>query len=180
MSESLNLFNVSRSGMRSARFMMNRLNSWKCFVCRMAASDASVACWDAKYAYNFWRPQPAIHSGDLDGNDMTAGEGAWQPLLATPPHPEYPSGHTTASGAMASTLKFLFGDDPGVPIVVTISGITRQWDSLSEGIQEVIEARIYSGIHFRTADEVGARLGRQVARFVFNHALKRCPKRGCS
>jgi hypothetical protein len=81
---------------------------------------------------------------------------------------------------MASTLKFLFGDDPGVPIVVTISGITRQWDTFSEGIQEVIDARVYSGIHFRTADEIGARLGRQVARFVWNHALKRCPKRGCS
>ncbi|HEV2827279.1 MAG TPA: vanadium-dependent haloperoxidase [Pyrinomonadaceae bacterium] len=144
----------------------------------LASADASIACWDAKYTYNFWRPMPAIRSGDLDGNDFTAGDLAWSPLLATPPHPEYPSGHSTNSSAMAKILELLFGDDPGAPVVVTLTGITRQWDTFSEGVDEVIEARIYSGIHFRTADEVGARLGRQVARFVSTHALRRCPKGG--
>jgi hypothetical protein len=145
----------------------------------LAAADASVACWEAKYAYNFWRPQLAIRSGDLDGNDQTAGDGTWTPLIATPPHPEYPSAHATNSGAMAMILELIFDDNPGAPIVVTITGITRQWRTFSEGADEVIEARIYSGIHFRTADEVGARLGRKIARFVANHALQRCPKRGC-
>jgi hypothetical protein len=140
----------------------------------LAAADASVACWDAKYFYNFWRPQPAIWSGDIDGNDLTAGVGNWVPFVATPPHPEYPSGHSTNSSAMATILQLLFEDDPGVPIVVTLSGITRHWNSFSEGVDEVIDARVYSGIHFRTSDEVGARLGRQVARFVWTHALKRC------
>jgi hypothetical protein len=74
----------------------------------------------------------------------------------------------------------VFKDKPGVPIVVSISGITREWKRFSEGAEEVVDARIYSGIHFRTADEVGARLGRKVARFVSNRALERCPKRGCS
>jgi hypothetical protein len=146
----------------------------------LAAADASIACWDAKYAYNFWRPMPAIKSGGSDGNDSTVGDGAWAPLVATPPHPEYPSGHSTNSSAMAAILELMFEDNPGVPIVVTQTGITRQWQAFSEGVNEVIEARIYSGIHFRTADEVGARLGRKVARFVSNHALGRCPKRGCS
>src|SRR5215813_13830257 len=146
----------------------------------LATADASIACWDAKYAYNFWRPISAIRSGDSDGNESTAADGAWAPLIATPPHPEYPSGHTTNSSAMAMILESLFDDNPGVPIVVTQTGITRQWRTFSECVDEVIEARIYSGIHFRTADEVGARLGRKVARFVMNHALKRCPKRGCS
>ena len=144
----------------------------------LAAADASISCWEAKYHYNFWRPLPAIWSGDLDGNDFTAGDGSWTPLFATPPHPEYPSGHSTNSSAMATILELLFEDDPGVPIAVTISGITRQWNRFSEAVEEVIDARVYSGIHFRTADVVGARQGRQVARFVLNHALRRCPKGG--
>jgi len=146
----------------------------------LATADASIACWDAKYAYNFWRPISAIKSGDSDGNESTAADGAWAPLIATPPHPEYPSGHATNSSAMAMILESLFDDNPGVPIVVTQTGITRQWRTFSEGVDEVIEARIYSGIHFRTADDVGARLGSKVARFVMKHALQRCPKRGCS
>ena len=146
----------------------------------LAASDASVACWEAKYFYNFWRPQPAIRRGAEDDNDDTEAAGTWEPLVATPPHPDYPSGHCANSNAMATILELIFGDDPGVPISVTISGITRQWHTFSEAVDEVIDARIYSGIHFRTADEQGSRLGRKIARFVSNHALKRCPKGGCS
>jgi hypothetical protein len=142
----------------------------------LAAADASISCWEAKYTYNFWRPQAAIRGGDSDGNDLTAGDAAWLPLHPTPRHPEYPSGHSSNSAAMAAILGLLFGDNPGVPLVVTLSGITRQWDTFGEGIEEVIDARVYSGIHFRTADEVGARMGRQVARFVSTHALRPCPK----
>ena len=144
----------------------------------LAVADASIACWEAKYTYNFWRPQPAINNGDLDGNSLTAGDATWTPLFATPPHPEYTSGHTTNSSAMATILELLFEDNPGAPIVVTISGITRQWDTFSAGVDEVIDARVYSGIHFRTADEVGAKTGRQIARFVSTHALRSC--RGAS
>jgi hypothetical protein len=145
----------------------------------LAASDAYVACWDAKYTYNFWRPISAIKGGDLDANESTAADGAWAPLIATPAHPEYPSGHATVSSAMAMILESVFEDNPGVPMVVTLTGITRQWHTFSEAVDEVIEARIYSGIHFRNSDEVGARLGRKVARFVLKHALQRCSKRGC-
>ncbi|HEV8369009.1 MAG TPA: vanadium-dependent haloperoxidase [Pyrinomonadaceae bacterium] len=144
----------------------------------LAAADASIACWDAKYTYNFWRPMPAIRSGDLDGNDLTGVDLTWTPLLPTPPHPEYPSGHTTNSTAMATILTLLFDDNPGVPLVVTLTGITREWSSFSQAADEVIDARVYSGIHFRTADEVGARVGRQVAHFVSTHALRPCRKSG--
>ena len=138
----------------------------------LAGADASVACWDAKYTYNFWRPFPAIVNGEADGNPATVGDSAWRPLLPTPPHPEYPSGHTVISGAMTTVLRLLFGDAPGAPIQLTFTGVTREWLTLSEAMDEVIDARVYSGIHFRTSDEVGARQGRQVAQFVMTHALR--------
>lgn len=144
----------------------------------LAVADASIACWDAKYFYNFWRPQAAIRRGAEDGNDATTADPTWLPFVATPPHPEYPSGHTTNSSAMATILAILFDDDPGIEIEVTISGITRRWKTLSAGVGEVIDARVYSGIHFRNTDEVGARQGRQVAQFVFRHALRPCVGKG--
>jgi hypothetical protein len=147
----------------------------------LASSDASVACWESKYLYNFWRPQAAIINGDHDGNSLTAGNAAWMPLLPTPPHPEYLSGHTSNSSAMAFVLQSFFGDAPGYVIEATSPqnvGFVRRWNTFSEGVDEVILARVYSGIHFRTADEVGARVGRQVAQFVMKHALR--PMRGNS
>jgi hypothetical protein len=141
----------------------------------LAASDASVACWEAKYTHNFWRPQVAIARGDEDGNDGTVGAPGWRPLIDTPPHPDYVSGHTANSGAMAFVLQSIFGDNPGYVIEArssTAPGFVRYWSTFSEGVDEVIDARVYSGIHFRTADVVGARLGRQVAQFVLQHALK--------
>ena len=141
----------------------------------LAASDAGIACWDAKYVFNFWRPMVAIRNGDLDGNDATTADPVWQPLFPTPPHPEYISGHSTNSSAMATMLGYLFGDDPGITIIATSPtnpNFPRQWASFSEGVDEVINARIYSGIHYRTSDEVGARVGGQVAKFVVKHALR--------
>jgi len=138
----------------------------------VTASDSSVACWDAKYEYNFWRPQSAITNGNADSNDLTAGDAAWRPFIPTPPHPEYPSGHATNSSAMAKILTLEFGDNPGIPITVTQAGITRTWSSFSEAVDEVIDARVYSGIHFRNSDETGARMGRQIAQFVSKHALR--------
>jgi hypothetical protein len=141
----------------------------------LAAADASIACWDAKYSFNFWRPVTAIRNGDADDNSRTEGDPEWTPLFPTPQHPEYLSGHSTNSSAMATVLTLLFGDEPGTPMVVTSStspGFERHWARLSEGVEEVIEARVYAGIHYRTSDEDGAQLGRKTARFVVNHALR--------
>jgi hypothetical protein len=141
----------------------------------LAASDAGVACWDAKYVYNFWRPTTAIRNADSDDNDHTLSDPAWTPLFTTPQHPEYVSGHATNSSAMATVLITLFGDDPGVPIVATSPTnptFPRVWPTFSDGIEEVIDARIYSGFHFRTSMERGSTLGRKVARFVINHELR--------
>ena len=141
----------------------------------IAGADASIACFDAKYTYNFWRPITAIQRADEDGNDNTVPDVTWQPLITTHQHPEYPSGHSTNSAAMASMLGLIFGDAPGVPIVATSPRnptFPRNWTTFSEGVDEVIDARVYIGFHFRTSDERGARMGRHVAHFVFNHALK--------
>jgi hypothetical protein len=100
---------------------------------------------------------------------------AWTPLFPTPPHPEYLSGHTTNSSAMATALQLLFGDEPSAPVIVnsaTNPGFERRWARLSEGVEEVIEARIYAGIHYRSSDEDGAAVGRKIARFVVNRALR--------
>ncbi len=141
----------------------------------LAASDAAVICWAAKYEFNFWRPQHAIRSGGLDGNDDTVGDPGWTPLFPTPPHPDYLSGHATNSSAMATMLGLFFGDNPGRPIVATSPtnpDDRRQWRTFSEGVTEAIDARVYAGLHYRTSDEAGAHVGRRVARFVFDHALR--------
>jgi hypothetical protein len=141
----------------------------------LAAADASIACWDAKYTTNFWRPITAIRNGDSDDNDRTEADPEWTPLFPTPPHPEYISGHSTNSSAMATVLMLMFGDRPAAGIVATSPtnpGFERHWTTPGEGVDEVIEARIYSGIHYRTSDEEGAQVGRRIARFVVNHALR--------
>jgi hypothetical protein len=141
----------------------------------LAAADASIACWDAKYTFNFWRPMNAIQNGAADGNDHTAGDPVWAPLFPTPPHPEYLSGHTTNSSAMATVLRELFGDRQDEPILATSPtnpGFERRWESLTEGVDEVIDARVYSGIHFRTSDEAGAWVGRSVAHYVIHRELQ--------
>jgi hypothetical protein len=142
----------------------------------LAASDASIACWEAKYTHNFWRPLTAIRNGDVDDNPRTEAQADWEPLFPTPPHPEYLSGHSTNSSAMAQVLIQLFGDKRSTPIVATSptnAGFERHWTRLSEGVDEVIEARIYSGIHYRSADEDGAQVGRRIARVVVDRALRR-------
>jgi hypothetical protein len=141
----------------------------------LAAADASIVCWDAKYTFNFWRPITAIHQGDADGNDRTSGDPTWAPLFPTPAHPDYLSGHATNSSAMAAILGRLFGDRPEGPIVATSPtnpGFERRWESFSEGVEEVIDARIFSGIHYRSADEDGAHVGRAVARHVMSRQLR--------
>jgi hypothetical protein len=139
----------------------------------LAAADSSTACWQAKFTYLFWRPQLAIAKAALDGNDATVPDPAWVGLLPTPPHPEYPSAHGCNSSTMARVLETVFGDNPGVTLSITLGGFTRRWETFSQGVDEVVDARVYSGIHFRNSDEAGVRLGRQVAQFVMTHALRR-------
>ena len=122
---------------------------------------------------NFWPPFTAIRSGELNGNDNTPGEPGWSPLFTTPQHPDTvrTCDQQRRNGVDPDPA---VGDDPGVPFVPTSPtnpGFVRHWATFSDGVEEVVDARVYSGFHYRTSDETGAKLGRKVARFVMNHAL---------
>jgi len=138
----------------------------------LAAADAAIACWDSKYVYNVWRPISAIRSAD---GVRIPPDPNWAPFLATPAFPEYPSAHNEISGAMAQTLIALFGDAPGVSMVAhspAHPAFDHVWTQFSEGIDEVVNTRVWEGIHFRNSDEQGMRAGRCVGQFVVRHALK--------
>ena len=130
-----------------------------------AVDDATVAVFDAKYHYNFWRPQTAIRNGDIDGNDATDRDAAWLPFIDTPMHPEYPCAHCTLSGAVGAVLQAELGTRP-VPTLSTTSptanGAMRSWSTVADFMQEVALARIYDGVHYRNSTVVGTALGQQV------------------
>jgi hypothetical protein len=139
----------------------------------MAGADGAIACWNDKYYWNFWRPLTAIRLADTDGNPATVADPGWTPLfssappLTTPPFPEHPSGHTCISGAVVETLKDFFGTDRiSFSTFSGVSGTTRQFDRFSEAIKEIIDARVWAGIHFRTADTQGHVIGRKVAHIL--------------
>jgi hypothetical protein len=145
-------------------------------VLAAASADALIACWDAKYFYNFWRPVTAIRAGDTDGNSETAPDPAWIGLVITPNHPEYPAAHGCFSGASTETLKYLFGtDEVGFSMDSTVAGVVnpvRTYDRLSDALEEVLDARIYGGMHYRNSTRIGANMGKQVSRFTTRHFFR--------
>jgi hypothetical protein len=138
----------------------------------LTASDALITVWDDKAHCLFWRPITAIREADTDGNRATAADTGWLPLIATPPYPEHPSGHTALSGSIVKTLQQFFGTDGIGWTDTNNAGRTRSFARFSQAIDEVVDARVWSGIHFRTADEQGARIGRDVARYRQAHYFK--------
>lgn len=134
-----------------------------------ASDDALIAVFDAKYHYNFWRPFTAIRNGDIDGNDATERDSSWKPFINTPMHPEYPCAHCIVSAAVGTVLQAEIGS--GVtPVLTTISkaagDVSRSWTNIDDFMQEVVNARIYDGVHYRNSGEVGARMGKQIAQRV--------------
>jgi membrane-associated phospholipid phosphatase len=137
-------------------------------------SDAAIACWDAKYTYQFWRPITAITMADLDGNPATDIDVDWTPLLGgTPAHPEYVSGHSTVSASAASVLAYFFGDNTAFRIdSERVPGVWRAFPSFSQAVLEVNDARVFAGIHYRTSCLDGNALGIEVADFVLRHSMR--------
>jgi hypothetical protein len=141
----------------------------------LAMADAAIGCWDAKYWYwrGAWRPITAIRLADTDGNPATIADPGWSPLFATPAHPEYPSGHSCVSGAAGVVLADYFGEKTHFTASSdTMPGVMRSFKSFSSALEEVKNARIFAGIHFRLATDDGQALGRSVAEDVLEHGLQ--------
>ncbi len=135
----------------------------------VALADAAIAAWDAKYYYGLWRPIDAIHNAGLDNNPATLAEANWTPLLITPFHPEYVSGHSTFSASAAEILAATFGDNTAFSTTAfTLPGVTRSFTSFTEAAAEAGRSRIYGGIHYEFTNQAGQELGRQVAEAVLN------------
>jgi hypothetical protein len=135
-------------------------------------SDSLMACWDSKYRFVFWRPITAIRAG-LTPADADPG---WEPwldsLTGTPAHPEYPSAHSSMSGAAAFILAAAFGENTSFSVTSEIRPGTRSFSTFSDAIAEIVNARVFGGIHFRTSCLRANGLGRAVADYVSRHALR--------
>src|SRR5882672_10119133 len=150
----------------SARFMT---------LVSLALNDALIAVFDAKYHYNFWRPITSIRNGDIDGNPATEREATWQPIDNTPMHPEYPCAHCILSGSVAGVVKAALGavDIPEVAMTsATAPGVTHRWTNMTAFTEEVANARIWAGFHYRFSTHVGTDMGLQIGEYVVKNVMQ--------
>jgi hypothetical protein len=145
-------------------------------LANLAAADAIITAWDSKRFYFFWRPITAIQEGDNDGNPRTAGDPAWMPLIATPPYPDYTSGANNLAAAMTHILSLFFVTDKMTFSITSLYPLavqkTRTYNRFSDVADDMVEVRIYEGIHFRFADTIARRQGSLVAKEAFHHFLR--------
>jgi hypothetical protein len=150
-------------------------------LANLAAADAAMAVWDSKVFYNIWRPSTAIEFGDVDPNRRTDGitSPVWEPLIPNPPYPDYVSGANGLTGAYTGLLRLFFDTDAMIFNVkdrrVPADVKQRDFTSFSQAAQEVVDARVLLGIHFRFADEEARRLGERVAHWAFQKFLRPVP-----
>jgi hypothetical protein len=140
----------------------------------VAQADAVIACWDSKYYFNFWRPVTAIAAADTDDNPATVADAAWTPLANTPPHPEYPSAHGCSLGAVTETINAFFGTHKvKMTFTSTVPGsVPHVFDRTDELTQEVIDARVYGGMHFPTAGRHGIEMGKKVGKWTVKNYFR--------
>jgi hypothetical protein len=140
----------------------------------LAAADAAINCWNDKYYWDFWRPWNAIPRAAEDGNPATEADPNWTALI-TAPYPEHPSGHLCLDGAHLRVLRTFFGTDKiGFDVAsVQFPGETRHFDRFSQALAEITEARIWAGLHYRTADVQAQLLGKKVANYMADHYFQR-------
>ncbi|HEU4780265.1 MAG TPA: vanadium-dependent haloperoxidase [Steroidobacteraceae bacterium] len=154
---------------------MNLLDCARVYaLASMAAADAFVAVFEAKYHYNFWRPVTAIRNADLSQNPATPSDPTWQPLGDTPMHPEYPCAHCISASAVAATLHAIAGDEVGEISLTstTAPGVTRRWTRVSDYADEVSNARIWAGFHYRFSAEAGKDMGRKIGELTVTTQLR--------
>ena len=142
-------------------------------LANLAMADALITVWDTKKHYVLWRPVTAIQEGENDGNAATAGDPSWQPFLNTPPYPDYTSGANGVTGALTRSLALFFGkDDMSFTVTSDYSEApkkTRNYNRFSDMASDMVNVRIYHGIHFRFADEASREQGTKVADWIFGH-----------
>jgi hypothetical protein len=144
----------------------------------LTGADALIAVWDDKRFWGFWRPTTAIREADTDGNPATEADPNWTSLLGVPPYSDHPSGLAGVVSAMCESLEDFFGTDRISFSAMNMNPpidppLTRRFDRFSQATQEVVDARVWSGIHFRNADEDGARIGKQVSRWRDRHYFEK-------
>jgi hypothetical protein len=141
----------------------------------VALSDALTAVFDAKYHYNFWRPVTAIRNGDTDDNPATERMATWEPIDNTPLHPEYPCAHCISSGAVEAVIEGAL-DGAEIPEIAltspTAPGITHRWTNLKAFSEEIANARIWAGFHYRTSTRVGQDMGHKIGKYVADHVMR--------
>ncbi len=143
-------------------------------VVNMAMNDSLVASFLNKYTYNFWRPETAIHGGDTDGNPKTHGDPSFVPLVTTPCFPSYPSNHGSAGNSAAAILRRIYGES-GHSITLSnpvVPNIVLQYTAFKQITDDISDARVYGGIHFRTDQVAGEHLGQAIGRAVYSHNLR--------
>jgi hypothetical protein len=140
----------------------------------IAGVDAFIAVFDAKYTYNLWRPVTAIRNADLTSNAATPREESWTPLGVTPMHPEYPCAHCIVAAAIATVLQSVAGDEVDAISLTspTAPGVTRKWTRLQDYSDEVSNARVYAGFHYRFSTEVGKDMGKKIGQLTVATQLR--------
>jgi hypothetical protein len=139
----------------------------------LVVADSGTACFREKDRWSFWRPVTAVQEAGTDGNPATVADPGWTPLLVTPPFPEYPSGHAAGTGARMSAYTAFFGRDKIAFSAHSVDAdATRHYTSFSQALAELIEARIWGGVHFRAADVHGAALGRAITTYAVAHHFR--------
>ena len=138
----------------------------------LAGADTFITCWEDKAQWSNWRPLTAIRLGDDDGNPKTVGDATWTSAVPTPPYPDVSSGYNCTTGSYTEIAELYFGQGRTTFPVAHPTGMTREYRHFRDVCDDTIDARVYQGIHFRTGDELGAKLGREVARWVDEHACR--------
>jgi hypothetical protein len=171
------LWNAVALRLTAAQDMTLLDNAYLFGALNVAIADSVLASWDAKYHFHFWRPITAIRLADTDGNLATDVDTSWTPLIPTPAHPEYPSAHSTFSSGGVAVLVSVFGQN--TPFTVDsayMPGVTRSFASFDAALAELADARVFGGIHFRTACDDGKAVGTAVGNYVLQNAF--LPGRG--
>jgi hypothetical protein len=141
----------------------------------MAVNDSLVAAFLNKYLYNFWRPETAIHAGATDGNPKTDPDPSFVPFVTTPCFPSYPSNHGSAANSAAEVLRRIYGEGGHFMTLSnsTVPDIVLQYTTFEQITDDISDARVYGGIHFRTDQDAGERLGDAIGKAVYKNNLRR-------